>query len=269
MPINLPVSRSYRRIALVFAAIMFAVFLVACPFFFERSVTATSSTILISEFRTRGPAGANDEFIELYNATATPIDIGGWKINRSNGSGTINTQLTITAGTMIPAHGHFLATNSAAGGYSGSVPGNQTYGTGITDDGGIAILNPSNAVIDQVGMSAGSAYKEGTVLSQLTTNVNRSYERKPGSTNGSSTDTDNNANDFQSITPSDPQNLSSAPTPAVGNQAIVPTCPASLSTTEGTPASTGVSATDPDGTVTGATITGGTITASDCAPKSR
>ena len=37
--------------------------------------------------------------------------------------------------------GHFLATNNAAGGYSGSVAGDQTYNTGITDDGGIAVKN--------------------------------------------------------------------------------------------------------------------------------
>jgi len=39
------------------------------------------------------------------------------------------------------------------------------------------------------------------------------------------------------------------------NQPIAPTCPASLTTTQGTATSTGVSATDPDGTVTSASIT--------------
>jgi hypothetical protein len=39
------------------------------------------------------------------------------------------------------------------------------------------------------------------------------------------------------------------------NQAIVPTCPGSLNTTQGTANSTGVSATDPDGKVVSATIT--------------
>jgi endonuclease G len=220
-----------------------------------QTAEAASTSVVISEFRTRGPNGAADEFVELYNLTANPINIGGWKINRSNGSGAINTQITITAGTMIPAHGHFLATNSAAGGYSGSVPANQSWTVGITDDGGVGLLDAANNIIDQVGMSAGSAYKEGTVLSQLTTSVNRSHERKPGGANGSTQDTDNNATDFQLITPSDPQNLSSAPTPAGGNQAIAPNCPAGLNTVQGTPASVGVSATDPDGTVTSATIT--------------
>ena len=45
---------------------------------------ATSSNIVISEFRVRGPQGGNDEFIELYNKSAAPVAIGGWKINGSN-----------------------------------------------------------------------------------------------------------------------------------------------------------------------------------------
>lgn len=59
-------------------------------------------------------------------------------------------------------------------------------------------------------MSTGSAYKEGTVLASLgSTNSDRGYERKPGSTSGHGTDTDNNVSDFQLLTPSNPQNSSS------------------------------------------------------------
>jgi DNA/RNA endonuclease G (NUC1) len=207
-----PATLAKPRLILPAIVALFIFVFLGLQIFFARHVQAMSTTVVISEFRTRGLGGANDEFVELYNVTGSPINIGNWKINRSNGTGTVNTQITISAGTMIPAFGHFLATNSS--GYSGSVPGNQTYGTGITDDGGIAILNDSNVVIDQVGMSAGSAYKEGNLLSQLTTNVNRSHERKAGGANGSTQDTDDNGNDFQLITPSDPQNLSSPPTPS-------------------------------------------------------
>src|SRR5215216_5023117 len=34
-------------------------------------VSAVSSAVLISEFRVRGPNGAADEFVELYNASNT------------------------------------------------------------------------------------------------------------------------------------------------------------------------------------------------------
>ena len=171
-------------------------------------VYAASTTVVISEFRTRGPSGGNDEFVELYNLSASQVNIGGWKINGSNNAGTAGTRLTIAANTLLNPGCRFLATNSASGGYSGSVAGNQTYSTGITDDGGVALLNASNTVIDAAGMSSGSAYKEGTVLAPTTTSKNQSYERKPAGTN--SQDSDNNNNDFlYNDGASNPQNLSS------------------------------------------------------------
>jgi hypothetical protein len=70
--------------------------------------------------------------------------------------------------------------NPTGGPYSGPVAGNQTYGVGITDDGGIALAMPSGTLVEQVGLSSGAAFKEGTVLTPLTTDSNRGYERKPG-----------------------------------------------------------------------------------------
>jgi endonuclease G len=176
-------------------------------------VHAVSTTVVISEFRVRGPNGGNDEFIELYNASGSPVSIGGWKVSGSNNAAVTSTRATITSGTTLGAGCFYLLTNAAASGYSGSVPGNQTYAVGVTDDGGIALLDGSNAIIDQVGMSLGSAYKEGTILASLGTttasNLNRGYERKPGGSAGNATDTDSNAADFQLITPSNPQNLAS------------------------------------------------------------
>jgi len=178
------------------------------------SATMADAGVLISEFRTRGPNGAADEFVELYNNSDSPVDISGWKINASNNAGTTGTRVTINAGTTIPARGHFLATNSTPStGYSGTVAGNQTYTTGITDDGGIALMMADNTVVDQIGMSVGSGYKEGSILTPLTGSTDQSYERKPGGAAGSTQDTADNANDFQIRSPSNPQNLSSPSTP--------------------------------------------------------
>ena len=186
--------------------------------------SVVNAGVVLSEFRTRGPAGAADEFVELYNNSDGAVDISGWTIKGSNSSGSTSTRLTVNAGTMIPARGHFLATNSSAGGYSGPVAGNQTYTTGITDDGGIALVMPDGiTILDQVGMSAGSAYKEGTTLTPLTTNTDQSYERKPGGAAGSTQDTNDNASDFQVRAGSDPQNLSSPPTPNNAAPGVVTT----------------------------------------------
>lgn len=195
-----------------------------------------STTVVISEFRVRGPNGASDEFVEIYNLGTTTVNIAGWKLKGSNNAGATSTRATVATGTMLGPGCHFLFTNNASSGYSGSVPGNQTYGTGITDDGGLAITMSDDTIVDQVGMSTGSAFKEGTVLASLgTTNTNQGYERKHGGAAGSGTDTDNNATDFQVLAPSDPQNLASgciAPT-------LILTCmPTTIAETAGANAST-------------------------------
>lgn len=169
-------------------------------------------SLVISEFRTRGPNGANDEFVEIYNNSDATVNMSGFKLRASNGSGSSTTRLTVNAGTLIPAHSHFLATNS--GGYSGTVIGDQNYSSGITNDGGLALTLADDTVIDQVGLSVGSSYKEGMHLAPLPSDANQSYERKPGGLNGSTVDTDDNFNDFALLTPADPQNLSSSPTPS-------------------------------------------------------
>lgn len=170
-----------------------------------------ANSVVISEFRFRGPSGGNDEFIELYNPTGASIDISGWFIRGSNNAGVTALKATIPALTTLLAGQYYLITNNnAAGPYSGSVLGNLTYGAGITDDGGVAIILPDGiTIVDQVGLSVGSAYKEGTVPSVFwTTNLNQSYERRIGSANGSCQDDANNLTDFTLISPSDPQNLS-------------------------------------------------------------
>jgi RHS repeat-associated protein len=214
---------------------------------------ASSTTLVISEFRTRGTAGGNDEFVELYNKSDAAINISGWKIKTSNNAGTVTTRVVINAGTTLPAHGHFLATSTGTGGYSGSTTGDQTFTSGIADDGGIAVTGSDNAVVDQVGMSTGSAFKENRTLSPLTTSVDRSYERRAGGTSGSGQDTNDSPSDFQIKNPCDPQNLASVPTPqAPANQPPATNSGGPYSGTNGAAISfNGANSSDPDGTITG------------------
>ena len=154
---------------------------------------ASTTGIVISEFRTRGPGGASDEFIELYNPTSTAVDISGWKINASNNAGSADTRATIPASTLLRSGQYYLVANN---GYTGSVIANLKYGTAITNDGGIALLTSNNTIVDEVGMDAGSAYQEGTTLAPLTGTSDGSYERKLGGTSDSCIDTNDNASDF-------------------------------------------------------------------------
>lgn len=184
------------------------------------SISDGVARIVISEFRTRGPAGGNDEFIELYNAGEEPVAIGGYKIDGSNSSGYVSTRATIPAGTIMPPKSFYLIVNVASGGYSGSVPGDLTYSAGIADNGGIAIKTPDGQVVDAVGMSTGSAFYEGTPLSPTSVNQNQSYERKSESC-GPDLDTDDNSNDFQlNVGSSNPQNSLSCRPACAGDPCV-------------------------------------------------
>ena len=88
-------------------------------------------TPIISEFRLRGPNGANDEYIEIYNSSDTALTVAassgtGFGIAASDGV----LRCTIPNATVIPARGHFLCTNSTGYTYSNYPAGNGTTATG-------------------------------------------------------------------------------------------------------------------------------------------
>ena len=90
--------------------------------------------VIISELRFRGPAGFEDEFIELYNNTSSPIIVqasdtsAGWAVAISNGQITGNVCI-VPNGTLIPARGHFLCANSNGYSLSNYPAGDPTCGT--------------------------------------------------------------------------------------------------------------------------------------------
>ena len=140
---------------------------------------AIAGPLVIGEFRVRGPSGANDEFIEIYNPgaaahTVAPISGTGYGVAASDG---VN-RCIIPTGTVIPAHGHYLCTNSVAYSLSGYATGDATYTTDIPDNAGIALFNNSTGGgsytlanrMDAIGSTseANTLYKEGTGYSALT-----------------------------------------------------------------------------------------------------
>lgn len=210
------------------------------------SALAASTTVVISQFRTRGPLGGNDEFIELFNLGDDEIDVSGWKIDGSNSSGGTSTRVTLAAGVRMAPKSFLLLTNAtASGGYSGTVVGDATYTTGVADNGGLALRNAAGMSVDQVGMAAGSAYKEGTTLVPMTTaDLNKAFLR--GTTLcGPDKDTDDNFSDFALGTP-DPRNrYSCRPACASGDACILATRCTDSNTTS---TSYDGTATCPDGT---------------------
>jgi hypothetical protein len=209
------------------------------------SVFAAGS-LIISEFRVRGPAGAADEFVEIYNDsgsdhTVAAISGSGYAIASSDG---VN-RCVIPNGTVIPARGHWLCTNSVAYSLSGNATGDATFTTDIPDNAGIALFNNSTGGgsftlanrFDAVGSTseANTLYKEGTGYPALTPfSIDYAFHRDECGKGGSITtmgvcsistpkDTDNNASDFifvdtngtsagagQRLGAPGPQNLASA-----------------------------------------------------------
>jgi hypothetical protein len=163
-----------------------------------------TGTLMISEFRLEGPAGFEDEFIEIYNSSGADHTVAassgtGYGIAASDGI----VRCSIPNGTVIPSRGHYLCVNSD--GYSlASYPsgnngvsattatGDATYTTEITNgedpDGmggnpptprqGIALFDNNSGGanfnltnrFDAVGPTseANTLYREGVGLPNLT-----------------------------------------------------------------------------------------------------
>lgn len=145
----------------------------------------SAGDLIISEFRLHGPAGADDEFVEIYNSNSSSIIVQtmdgseGYALAADDGV----VRFTIPNGTVIPARGHYLGVNSIGyslgsypGGLGTTATGDATYTIDIDSGGdldsrpGIALFNTSNSAnfnlanrLDAVGFAgtANTLYKEG------------------------------------------------------------------------------------------------------------
>ncbi len=180
-------------------------------------------TLIISEFRVRGPGGANDEFIELANVSGADHTVAGGGTGYAIVASDAALRCVVPNGTVVPNGGHYLCTNSVAYslsnyGGTGAAAGDATYTTDIPDNAGIALFNTTVAAdftlanrLDAVGSTseANTLYKEGTGYPALTPfSIDYSFYRdlcgKQGSITtfglcpspGAVADTDNNAVDF-------------------------------------------------------------------------
>jgi hypothetical protein len=163
---------------------------------------SSGEQIVINEFRSWGPNGGNDEFIELRNDAPTATSIGSWQVRHSPRTGTATTELvTLPAGVILNPGCYFLLTRSAKlEVYSGAAPGDASFGANLNDDGGLALFRADGALVDAVGMSLSTLYKEGVpLLSWHPTKEDRSYQRVGD-------DKHNNLTDFAVGSPSTPTN---------------------------------------------------------------
>ena len=165
-------------------------------------VLPAGSGVVINQIQSSGNNGSSDEFISLFNTSASRIVLDRWTIRVSDKSGTISDLYTFPDGFDIFPGDHFLLANYSGYDKIKDFPADVTFSGDLPDDGGIALIDRYGAVVDQVGLSGGSAYKEGTPLVPLIPppNVDRGYERK----NSGCTDTNDNFADFSLADPITP-----------------------------------------------------------------
>ncbi|HYE13826.1 MAG TPA: hypothetical protein VD968_05220 [Pyrinomonadaceae bacterium] len=201
-----------------------------------RARAVTPGQVVISEFRFRGPAGSCDEFVELYNNSVERVVVqstdgsAGWTIASLDAVGpgeptVYNDAIMIPNGTVIPPHGHYLATcvqldeantnRYSLGAYAGP---DKKYTLEFNDATGIALFTTQNfsnfnasTRLDAVGFpGADPLFREGAGLAPaegITVDVEHSFVR--ALSGGSPKDTGDNASDFVLVAP-DPRLIANA-----------------------------------------------------------
>ncbi len=186
-------------------------------------------SVIISEFRLRGPDAEADEFFEVYNNTDQEITVTdsnpvtcalqvintgpatacGWALVDLQGSVSNVPRFVIPTGTVIPARGHYLAAGAAYSLSTLAVPDltydPPAYSGGEADYTGLALFKTADRaqfnaqnLSDAVGFDGvSSSFREGPGLlpaDGVTANVEHSFVRNQGS--GRPADTGDNRADF-------------------------------------------------------------------------
>jgi endonuclease G len=178
----------------------------------ENATSLISPNIVVSQFQVAG-ATANDEFIELHNTSASPVDLSGLRVVYRSTSGTNDVLFAEwTTSTIIPAGGYYLI---ASTGYDGATVPNFIYNPTTcacsmsATSGGIAVrsgASNSGVIIDSVGFGAAT-----NVFVETTTTIAPPANTGQARLNNGCQDSDNNSNDFSNVNPAAPRNAASAP----------------------------------------------------------
>ncbi|HEX5823860.1 MAG TPA: ExeM/NucH family extracellular endonuclease, partial [Candidatus Limnocylindrales bacterium] len=190
-------------------------------------------TVVISEvYGGGGNAGATlkNDFIELYNTTASPISLSGWSVQYASAAG--GTWQVTPLGGSIPAGRNYLIQEAAGAGgtvdlptpdATGSIAMSATAGKValVSSTGALAGACPTAGVVDFVGYGTTANCFEGAGPTAAPGNTT-SAQRK----GGGATDTNDNASDFTVGVP-DPHASSDQPptvtasSPANGASGVV------------------------------------------------
>jgi hypothetical protein len=159
-----------------------------------------------------------NDFIELYNPSASPVNLDGWSVQYSAAAGS-TWQLTPLSGT-IPAFGFFLVQEAKGSGGTVDLPTPDATGslTLSATAGKVALANMTMAligsnptgssIVDLVGFGATANGYEGAGPAPAPSNINSIHRNETAPGLGNAYDTDNNTSDFSTGAP-EPQNSAS------------------------------------------------------------
>ncbi len=169
---------------------------------------AVSTGVVISQvYGGGGNSGATykNDFIELYNLGATPVNVTGWSVQYGSATGTTWTNRTNLTGTIQPGH-YFLIQEAAGSGGTTNLPTPDVTGTIAmgASAGKVALVSSTTAltgacptggsIVDFVGFGntiGNTANCSETAPTPTLSNTTAALRNGNGSV-----DTDNNASDF-------------------------------------------------------------------------
>ncbi len=230
-PVSASLRLSLRRARLLtpFAALALlgcAADPAATPLTRTRSAIVTNPAVVISQLYGGGgnaSASFQNDFIELFNRTSSPVPVDGWSVQYASATGTglFSANVTPLAGTLAPGHYYLVR---EAGGTTGAVLPAQDVSGGINlsaTAGKVVLVSSSNGlacnggttactasdsaqILDLVGFGSTSSFFEGAGPTGTLSNTSAALRAA-----GGCTDTNNNAADFAVATPT-PRNSAAA-----------------------------------------------------------
>ena len=239
---------------------------------------AAGSVVISQVYGGGGNANApyQNDFVELFNRSTSPVALSGWSVQYASATGTGNfaaNAVIALSGTLQPGQYYLikLASNGTVGavlptadatvtglnisGASGKVA-LVSSSSGLACNGGSVTCTPAQQaqILDLVGYGAANFF-EGSPTPGLS-NTTAAQRSSAGCT-----DTDQNNADFSIGAPA-PRNTASAFSPCGGgpvNAPVVASCPTNFAVVLGTGGIANLSASDTDGVVTNAAITSASV----------
>jgi hypothetical protein len=141
----------------------------------DSGIIPNPGDIVINEVMSHSHAGAPD-WIELYNTTASSIDIGGWYLSDSDSN---VMKYRFATGTSIPANGYLVVSEDVNFGEAATDPG-KLIPFALSENGEVVILT---SALDANSMLTGYREKEDFGASETGVSFGRYYKSSTDSYN--------------------------------------------------------------------------------------